>query len=64
MQIKKELRKEYKLIRKNIADKKIKDDILNEKLVNSKPFKNSNTVLFYAALEDEVNVDTAIKFAF
>ena len=64
MQIKKELRKEYKLIRKNIADKKIKDDALNEKLVNSKPFKNSDTVLFYAALEDEVNVDTAIKFAF
>ncbi len=63
MQIKKELRRKYKLVRKNVADKIIKDKDISEKLIDFKLFQNSDTVLFYAALDDEVNVDAAIKFA-
>ncbi len=63
MQIKKELRKKYKLIRKNINGKLNKEKKNNEYLINFELFKKCDTVLFYASLDDEVSVDSAILLA-
>lgn len=62
MSVKSELRKKYKQIRKNVDDKACKDKIINHYLCNLKSLKNSKTILFYAALDDEVNLDSSIKF--
>ena len=61
MSVKSELRKKYKQVRKNVADKKSKDNLINEFLCNTEQYKSCDTVLFYAALDDEVNLDLSIK---
>ncbi len=63
MQIKNELRKMYKEIRKNVENRNEKNTLINDFLCNSDCFKNCDTVLFYAALSDEVNLDFSIKYA-
>lgn len=57
MQVKNELRKKYKEIRKNVENRNEKNTLINDFLCNSDCFKNCDTVLFYAALSDEVNLD-------
>ena len=61
MSIKNELRKKYKQARKNISEKRSKDKLINEFLCNMECYKSSDMVLFYAALDDEVNLDLSIK---
>ena len=61
MSIKNELRKKYKQARKNISEKRSKDKLINEFLCNMECYKSCDTVLFYAALDDEVNLDLSIK---
>lgn len=61
MSIKNELRKKYKQARKNISEKRSKDKLINDFLCNMECYKNCDTVLFYAALDDEVNLDLSIK---
>ena len=63
MLVKKELRKKYKLIRKNVVGKSEKDKKINDFLITSELFKKCDTILFYAALDDEVSVDGAIMNA-
>ena len=63
MQVKNELRKKYKEIRKNVENRNEKNALINDFLCNSDCFKNCDTVLFYAALSDEVNLDFSIKYA-
>ena len=63
MQVKNELRKKYKEIRKNVENRNEKNTLINDFLCNSDCFKNCDTVLFYAALSDEVNLDFSIKYA-
>ena len=61
MSIKNEFRKKYKQARKNISEKRSKDKLINEFLCNIECYKSCDMVLFYAALDDEVNLDLSIK---
>ncbi len=61
MSVKSELRNKYKQMRKNVVDKNCKDNLINEFLCNTREYKSCDTVLFYAALNDEVNLDLSIK---
>ncbi|MDY4110970.1 MAG: 5-formyltetrahydrofolate cyclo-ligase [Eubacterium sp.] len=61
MSVKSELRKEYKIIRKNVQNKVEKDKLINKYLLNFELFDKCNQVLFYAALDDEVNLDLSVK---
>lgn len=63
MQIKGELRKELKKKRKLIDKKNEKDADIKENLICSDLYLDAKTVLFYAALEDEINVDECIEDA-
>ena len=63
MQIKSELRKELKQKRKNIRNKTELDRKICSNLLNCDVYKNAKTVLFYAALDDEINVDECINSA-
>lgn len=64
MQIKSELRKELKKKRKLIDRKNEKDAFIRENLICSDFYLDAKTVLFYAALDDEINVDECIADAF
>ena len=63
MQIKKELRKELKKKRKLIDKKDEKDSFIRENLICSDFYLDAQKVLFYAALDDEINVDECIEDA-
>lgn len=63
MQIKKELRKELKLKRKNIEKKAQNDEFIRENLICSDLYLDAKQVLFYAALDDEIIIDDCITDA-
>lgn len=63
MQIKKELRKKLRQERKNIECKADLDSRICENLIKSSMYKNAGTILFYAALDEEINIDECIKYA-
>lgn len=63
MSVKAQLRKELKAKRKSIADKSEKDRKISDNLIAFEPYKKAETVLFYAALDDEINVDYCIEQA-
>lgn len=62
MPLKAELRKKYKQIRRNIPDKSAADAAVCRLLCDSEYVKAHGTILFYAALPDEVNVDSAAEY--
>ena len=63
MQIKNELRKKLKSKRKNIEKKAQSDEFIRENLICSDLYLEAGQVLFYAALEDEINIDECITDA-
>jgi len=63
MQIKKELRKELKAKRKNLEKKAQSDEFIRENLICSDLYLESKQVLFYAGLDDEINLDECINDA-
>lgn len=63
MQIKKELRKELKSKRKNLEKKAQSDEFIRENLICSDLYLESKQVLFYAGLDDEINLDECINDA-
>ncbi|MCH5320966.1 MAG: 5-formyltetrahydrofolate cyclo-ligase [Eubacterium sp.] len=63
MQIKNELRQELKTQRKNIKNKSFLDERICTNLINCDVYNKAKTVLFYAALDDEINVDKCIENA-
>lgn len=63
MQIKKELRKELRLKRKSIVEKQQCDEFIRENLICSDLYLESKQVLFYACLDDEINIDECITDA-
>lgn len=63
MSVKGELRKELKAKRRAIANKTEKDRKISDNLLSFEPYKKAQTVLFYAALDDEINIDLCIKKA-
>lgn len=63
MQIKSELRRLYREKRRTLVDKEIKDRQICERFLNSQLYKDSRTLLCYAALKDEINTDRIIERA-
>lgn len=63
MQIKSELRRFYRAKRKSLADKILKDRQICESFLNSRLYIDAETILCYAALQDEINVDFIIENA-
>lgn len=63
MSIKSELRKSYKSIRKNIEGKSLKDIAINSNLIKLQSLMSYDTILFYAALKDEADIDLSVKAA-
>ena len=61
--MKKELRKVFRSKRRAISDKKQKDFEISKRLICSDIYLNASTILFYAALEDEINIDDCISKA-
>lgn len=58
-----ELRIKYKNIRKNIKDKEIFDNIIFNKIINLKQYKNSKIILTYVSIQDEVDTIKLIKYS-
>lgn len=61
--LKNQLRNELKLKRRNIPDKVEKDKAVCSNLISTKEYEQADTVLFYAALRDEINIDECIADA-
>ena len=61
---KNELRKQFKQVRKSIEDKKNKDNTIFNKVINNTKIIESNTILLYASLNDEVDTINLIKYFF
>lgn len=60
MSLKSELRIELRAKRKAIDNKENKDSLICEKLLSSELYNSAKTVLFYAALDEEINIDKCI----
>ena len=57
------LRKKYKEIRKYIKNKEKQDDIIINKVINLKEYKESTLILIYLSLKDEVDTIKLIKYS-
>lgn len=56
------LRNKYKLIRKSITEKNIKDEIIYKKVINDCDIKKYSTILIYVSFKDEVDTLKLIKY--
>lgn len=61
--MKKELRKKFKELRKNIVDKDLKDSKICNIFLNSMLYKNSNQLLCYSSVNNEICTDIIIERA-
>ncbi|MGN0521061.1 MAG: 5-formyltetrahydrofolate cyclo-ligase [Eubacterium sp.] len=61
MSLKQDLRKELKQKRRKIKNKLSADSVICENLICSDEYLNAQTILFYAALDDEINIDSCIN---
>ena len=52
---KKELRRKYRFIRKNISKKELKDNIIYNKIINNENILNCDIVLIYVSNSEEIN---------
>lgn len=60
--MKKNYRKKYRNIRKNISNKKIKDKLIYEKVIHNELINNSNLMLIYVSTKEEVDTIDIIKY--
>lgn len=60
--MKKELRKKYLYIRKNISNKSLLDKIIYEKIIYDEFIKKSDVILIYVSKSDEVDTLNLIKY--
>ncbi len=63
MSLKQNLRKQLRQKRRNIKSKSSFDRIICENLICCDEYLNAKTVLFYAALDEEINIDSCIHDA-
>ncbi len=63
MSVKAELRKELLKKRRQVVDKKNKDEIICNRLINFEHYIEASQVLLFSALEDEINIDSVIADA-
>lgn len=61
MQIKSELRSEFKRKRSTLENKEEKSFKICNNFLNSDTYKNADTILCYSSVNDEVNTDLIIK---
>jgi len=61
--MKKELREKYKLIRKNIKNKKEKSNIIFNKIINCEEYKKSKIIAIYKNLKDEVETNDLVEYS-
>ena len=57
------LRNEYKKIRKNIGNKEEQDNVIFNKVINLGEYKQSDLILIYVSLKDEVDTIELIKYS-
>ena len=57
------LRNKYKQIRTNIKDKEEPDKIIFNKIINLEEYKQSNLILTYVSLKEEVDTIKLIKYS-
>jgi len=60
--MKKEIRKKYRNIRKNIPNKSELDKIIYNKVINNPHVKKANTILTYVSTKEEVDTINLIKY--
>ncbi len=60
---KKEIRKEYKIIRSNIAHKGVKSHKICSALIATEKYKKSEIIALYASLPDEVDTSPIIDYS-
>lgn len=63
MQIKSQLRKEIKLQRRNIQNKKQADERIANRLFSASYYRSADTILAYVSLPDEIETDCIIEYA-
>ncbi len=59
---KKELRKRYRLIRNNILNKEVKDNIIYNKVINNKYVMKCETLLIYVSNNEEIDTLNIINY--
>lgn len=57
------LRNKYREIRKNIKDKEKQDNIIFNRIINLEEYKQSDLILIYVSLKDEVDTIELIKYS-
>lgn len=60
--MKKELRRKYLNVRKNVLNKNIKDNIIFNKVINDQNVFKCNDILIYVSLADEVDTRDLINY--
>lgn len=64
MQIKKELRKKFRLKRKEIKNKEFLDNKIADNFLSSSIYKKAETILCYFSLDDEISTNKILNSAF
>ncbi len=57
------LRRKYLEIRKSISNKELKSNIIFNKIINTKEYRDAHTIAMYKSLKSEVNTDKLIDYA-
>ena len=57
------LRNKYKEIRKNIKDKEDSDNIIFNKIINLKEYKEAKLILTYVSLKEEIDTFKLIEYS-
>lgn len=60
--MKEDLRNKYLVIRKNITNRKIKDNIIFNKVIKDKKIKETSIILIYVSYNNEVDTINLIKY--
>lgn len=60
--MKKEIRKEYREKRKNIKNKKIKDNNIFKKIISDNNINNAETLLIYVSTDEEIETTKIINY--
>ena len=60
--MKNKLRKKYQIIRKNIPNKELKDNLIYQKIITNKKILNSDTILIYISTKEEIDTIKIIKY--
>lgn len=60
--MKQDIRKKYRIIRKEIKNKDIKDNLIYQKIINHKKILNCETILIYVSTKEEIDTINIINY--